>query len=276
MEDAMSEHEASERREACLEHLITVSDIIEVAWLDEVDSTNNHAKELLLSDPNALLPRLWVADRQTSGRGRGSNSWYSPTGCLMFSLAWEPPNDEQLRERMPQLALVVGLSLASALDRYSSVKATVKWPNDIYLLDKKVAGILVESPVPDRWIIGVGINVQVALGEQVSEELRDRATSLHYWSNQSIDRESVLMECIDSFQRESQHWIDDPHYLETHWFDRCYLKERLIEVVQGSQALVGRCQGIDAFGRLLLWDHRGQKHTILAGSVRVIDEEARY
>ena len=103
-----------------------------------------------------------LAEHQTAGRGRSGRSWEdAPAANLLFSLLLEPPAGAPL----PQLSLVAGLAVASALEREAMVPALVKWPNDVLIDGGKVAGILLEAS-GDRVVCGIGINVN-----QVADEL---------------------------------------------------------------------------------------------------------
>ncbi len=256
----------------CVEQLLAGGWLKRVEWHEETTSTNLLAKEALQQEDELPLPCLWVANRQTEGRGRGENRWWSPEGCLMFSLAWSEPFGLP-QERIPQLALVVGLSLSKAIERFTEVACQIKWPNDLYLQHQKIAGILVESCGRNRWIIGVGLNVQVATQSAATEELRQRATSLHYWCHRIPSREQVLIEVIDSIRNELERWPSHPDYLPQEWFQRCYLTDKRVRIDSPAGALVGRCLGIDTFGRLQIETDDGAIRTIIAGTVRL--EEAR-
>src|SRR5207247_1705002 len=103
-----------------------------------------------------------LTERQTAGRGRGSNRWWTADGALTFSLVLEAPPDRLPPSRWPQVALVAGIAVCEALQTPAPRAALrVKWPNDVYLADGKICGILSES-IPgwrDRLVVGIGVNV---------------------------------------------------------------------------------------------------------------------
>ncbi len=146
--------------------------------LQDTASTNDDLREGLSAGTFAP-DHVVVAEHQTKGRGRRGDKWEAPPGKnLLFSLAHRLPADQT---RWPLLPLLTGecvaRSCASLLD--SDTRVEIKWPNDIYLNDKKAAGILVETvmtPTPCA-IIGIGINVNLQLSDLPSE-LQNHATSL--------------------------------------------------------------------------------------------------
>ncbi len=120
---------------------------------DELGSTSDYLKEKKDKKDWDLV----IADVQTSGRGRRGNLWVSPLGAGLFSFALkEDPNLSM--EEYSKLPLVVGISLLEGLKNMVELDYKFKWTNDIYLLDKKLSGILVEK-VEDFFIIGIGINI---------------------------------------------------------------------------------------------------------------------
>ena len=110
-----------------------------------------------------LLPRLYLADEQTAGRGRHGRSWHSGAGSLTFSLLtqWRLPTERPSN----LLSIAVGVAIARAIEfACAPLRTRLKWPNDVYVDQGKVAGILIETNhrAADRVVIGVGINVNDA------------------------------------------------------------------------------------------------------------------
>jgi BirA family transcriptional regulator, biotin operon repressor / biotin---[acetyl-CoA-carboxylase] ligase len=140
---------------------------------EEIGSTNDRAAELA-RDPHIELPALVVAHLQTAGRGRGTNKWWSADGALTFSILLDPAALGINIADWPQLSLVTAIAVCDALtlefDSQSAIsnpqspRLAIKWPNDVMLDNRKICGILIESPggaapAKDRLIIGIGINV---------------------------------------------------------------------------------------------------------------------
>jgi BirA family transcriptional regulator, biotin operon repressor / biotin---[acetyl-CoA-carboxylase] ligase len=138
-----------------------------------IDSTNERAKELAMAGaPGGLVV---TADEQTSGRGRRGNAWFAPAGsCLLYSALVQPFS----ADRSHLLPLAVPLAVCEAAEAVAPVRCQVKWPNDIWIDERKVSGVLVEARPDENWaVVGVGLNVAIT-GEQFPPELRDKATSL--------------------------------------------------------------------------------------------------
>jgi BirA family transcriptional regulator, biotin operon repressor / biotin---[acetyl-CoA-carboxylase] ligase len=138
-----------------------------------IDSTNERAKELAAAGaPDGLVV---TADEQTAGRGRRGHAWFAPPGsCLLYSALLRPYAGEQ----RPLLPLAVPIAVCEAAESVAPVRCQVKWPNDVWIDERKVAGVLVEARPDDGWaVIGVGLNVAIPQDE-FPEELREMATSL--------------------------------------------------------------------------------------------------
>jgi BirA family transcriptional regulator, biotin operon repressor / biotin---[acetyl-CoA-carboxylase] ligase len=268
------------RRAAAIEQLRSDGWLANVEWYAEIDSTNNYLKRELTKTEALDLPRLVVADRQTSGRGRGENAWWSPAGCLMFSLAWRPkPHAKDVERdillRISQLPLVIGVSIANTLrslvlDRNA---IRVKWPNDVFLAEKKLGGILIESivgPGEPFWIIGVGINVEVDFAD-ASELIKAKATSLHRECisevRESLCAESILLAIVPELHATLDRWQQNDDFLRDTWPEYCLLHNRWVQVKTTNESLQGTCTGIDDRGALIMQDPSGRIHTVLSGVV---------
>jgi BirA family transcriptional regulator, biotin operon repressor / biotin---[acetyl-CoA-carboxylase] ligase len=137
------------------------------------DSTNERAKELAMSGaPGGLVV---TADEQTAGRGRRGNAWFAPSGsCLLYSALVRP----FAADDSPLLPLAVPLAVCEAAEAVAPVRCQVKWPNDIWIDERKVSGVLVEARPDERWaVVGVGLNVAIT-EDQFPPELRETAASL--------------------------------------------------------------------------------------------------
>jgi BirA family biotin operon repressor/biotin-[acetyl-CoA-carboxylase] ligase len=126
---------------------------------------------------------LVVADHQTAGRGRLGRSWEAPPGAaLLCSLLLKPPP----RRAIPELSLVAGVAVADAIEQAVGLAAQLKWPNDVMLRRRKVAGCLAEAR-DGAVVLGIGVNVN-----QTGEELPERAGSLRSLTGREWDREELL------------------------------------------------------------------------------------
>jgi BirA family biotin operon repressor/biotin-[acetyl-CoA-carboxylase] ligase len=135
-----------------------------------------------------------TTDNQTNGRGRINRVWNSNKDDLTFSILLKPDIDSY---KIPLISLIIGAAINKIIDKY--IKSYIKWPNDILVNDKKLAGILVEgvfSEKIDAVIVGVGINVNTT---EFPDNLIIKATSLKKELNIEIDKNELLTQIIEQF-----------------------------------------------------------------------------
>jgi BirA family biotin operon repressor/biotin-[acetyl-CoA-carboxylase] ligase len=223
-------------------------------YFDETNSTNafmlNHASELESGD-------ICVAEYQSAGRGRRGRQWLSPYGHHMYaSLFWRLNLDIS---NASGLSLVVGCSIVKTLQELGVEGLGVKWPNDIYLEHKKLAGILIElSHHSDRQtelVIGFGINMSMSVeqGELIDQPWSDLSamdnmpdkTMLVVKIHQQLKRDLVLFEQqgLDAFL---QRWNDNDLFIN-----------REVTLLMAPNAVTGICRGIDKQGAILLENDQG-------------------
>src|SRR5919199_4818507 len=136
-----------------------------------VDSTNRRAREL--AEEGAPGGRVVTAAEQTAGRGRQGRTWSAPPGkALLYSAILRPLGREH-----GLLPLAVPLAVCEAVESLAPVRCAVKWPNDVWMEDRKVAGVLIEAHPPEWAVIGIGLNVAVEPREPPAG-LRHPATSI--------------------------------------------------------------------------------------------------
>lgn len=259
-----------------LRELRDATGLTEIEFHEEIGSTNTRALERL-RHADWMSPALILAHQQTQGRGRGSNRWWSAHGGLTLSLMVEPRDLSE--QALAPLTLRAGLGAAKAVDRVlkgdlskpsmTAPRTQLKWPNDLLLDGRKVAGLLVER-VADRpgIVVGIGLNVNQAFDE-APDEIRARATSLFEHDGQTRDLPLVLRELIRGLLEQLVHETD-PSAGSSGWVEefrqRCALTGKVVEVGHGSQRSVGRCEGIDAGGRLVLVSEQGRT-AVNSGSI---------
>lgn len=143
-----------------------------------------------------------VAEHQTAGRGRSGRRWDDPgSTALLFSVLLRPPAGAAL----PQLSLVAGLAVAAAVGVECSVPAMVKWPNDVLVEGRKVAGVLLEAS-GSVIVCGIGINVNQAAND-LPAETRLPATSLRIATDRSFDRGALLAAVLSELERRYDTWL---------------------------------------------------------------------
>ncbi len=165
-----------------------------IIYLDEVDSTSDYIKRAL--DIGEMTEGTVVAASiQTKGKGRAGRVWESPAGGLWFSLLLYP---RLPMEKMALLSLVFAVAISQGLGEIIEQKCKIKWPNDIYLDGKKLAGILLETGSLEEdiyLIIGVGINVDVDKDQLGS--LSSSAASLSEHSSLDLNINSILAAVLE-------------------------------------------------------------------------------
>jgi BirA family biotin operon repressor/biotin-[acetyl-CoA-carboxylase] ligase len=169
--------------------------------VDEVDSTSDEIWRLL--DEDAFEPGLVVAaESQTAGRGRGTHRWFSPRGAgLWFSVALVPALPGR---RIPFVTQAAGLALSEAIASVASIETALKWPNDLCLAGRKLAGILTEARSigddPMVAVLGVGLNVNLQR-KGFPPHLEDAAASLREAAGLPLDRTRILDAFLDALAR---------------------------------------------------------------------------
>ncbi|MEA2384225.1 MAG: BirA family transcriptional regulator [Solirubrobacteraceae bacterium] len=209
-------------------------------------STNDRARALAAA--GAPHGTLVTAAAQTAGRGRQGRTWATPPGrALLMSLVLRAP------DRMLPLAAAVAVAEAVG-DR-----AAIKWPNDVLIDGRKVAGILAEARPQDGWaVLGIGLNVAVRL-EDLPAELQATAATLGL---EPRDVEPVLARLLAALERALA--LDTPALLDA-WRARDALRGRDVAWAAGA----GRAAGIDGDGRLVVELPEGGRTALEAGEVHL-------
>jgi BirA family biotin operon repressor/biotin-[acetyl-CoA-carboxylase] ligase len=144
-----------------------------------------------------------VADEQTEGRGRLGRSWFAPAGTsLLCSILLRPEVDPA---RLPELSIVAGRACAEAIAEVAGVDPKVKFPNDVLVRGRKVAGILAEAS-DGRVVLGIGVNVAQEPG-QLPPDARTPATSLLVETGREVDRGELLVALLEHLERRYDAWL---------------------------------------------------------------------
>lgn len=208
-------------------------------FLKSVDSTQSYIKEQLKENNTDVIVR---AEVQECGRGRTDRNWRSPSGGLWFSFDAEFFND--------MITLAVGVATRRACEEVYNHRVLLKWPNDLILNGKKVAGILCER-CEDRVVIGIGINTNV---EKIEVE---NSTSFREITNKVIDNEILMHKIIDNF------------------FELVYKSEDIITDFRKNMAFLGeekyisaikrnaKIKGISDQGHLIIEDEGSMKEVFI-------------
>jgi BirA family biotin operon repressor/biotin-[acetyl-CoA-carboxylase] ligase len=217
------------------------------------DSTNSVARELAAA--SAPGGTVVTAAEQTAGRGRQGRSWTAPAGgALLYSAIVRPL--ERRHALLPLAAAVAVCETAEQLD--DSVECRIKWPNDIWVGERKLAGILIEARPQDGWaVVGIGLNIAIS-SEEFPPELRDTATSLR-----STPRAEEARAALDA---RLGRWVDaEAGTVISAWAERDALRGREISWDGGS----GIADGVGESGDLLVLTAGGDRVALGAGEVHL-------
>lgn len=222
-----------------------------------VDSTNERAKALARA--GAPHGTVVTADEQTTGRGRQSRTWAARPGtAILMSLVVR-----DLDERHAMLPLTTAVAVCDAAEACAPVRCAIKWPNDVLIDGRKLAGILLEGRPQAGWaVIGVGINVTSAI-DDFPQELRERATSLAIAAPAAgpVSRDALLSSILDAlgfrFQQTSAETLGE-------WRRRDALRGSRIAWDGGA----GTAAGVDDSGALVV-DTADGRVTLDAGEVHL-------
>ncbi len=229
-----------------------------------LDSTNAQAmRELEQGNDRCLI----MAEHQYQGRGRRGRPWVSPLGHnLYLSLVW--PFGEGAAA-LEGLSLVCALAVVNAVERLGVVGAGVKWPNDVLIDNRKLAGILLEVQGdlegPCTVIIGVGVNTDMpaAAAASIDQPFSDLGSA----GNGGTDRNRIAAEVIDALlEGVEQFGQDGFRAFHGRWMEKDVLAGSRVEVRSGSRLLTGRLAGVNEAGRLLL-DAADKRHVISGGEI---------
>ncbi len=242
----------------------------EIEHHQAIASTNSRALAIA-PQPQLTLPMLVLADEQTAGRGRGVHRWWSARGALTFSIILDCSAMEDA-SNWPRVSLTTGIAVCAALHQLCpGLAAGVKWPNDVYVRNRKICGILVEVPPPPggRLVVGVGINVNNAF-ENAPEPVRTIGTSLLEAAGYRFSLVTVLTAVLQQLATHLDLLAHQPETLQQRWQDFCMLAGRQVRIVAGTRRITGTCQGIDARGALLVETKLGVQ-PCLSGIVTLVE-----
>lgn len=222
-----------------------------------IDSTNTAAKELAVA--GAPSGTVVTADEQTAGRGRGDRVWTAPAGAaLLYSAILRPLDLSHLL-----LPLAVPLAVCEACESLAPVRCEIKWPNDVWIDERKLGGILIEARPPDWAVIGVGVNLAIA-PDDFPDDIRWPATSLGH----DVDPESMRI-ALDASLSE---WVRaDPELVRERFGERDALRDRELTWEGGpeGEGRRGTGAGIDERGNLLVRGADGSITALGSGEVQL-------
>lgn len=203
----------------------------------------------------------YIADRQTSGRGRAGRTWLSPGGNFYASLVASVPAGRNAA----QLSFVAALSLVDCLSELvPEISPSLKWPNDVLVAGEKIAGILIEAG-EDGYVVGLGLNL---VSSPERREISYPATDILALTGRTILPGDVLSPLLAAFDRRWEKWITAGfEIILTDWLASGHRMGDTIAASTATGRIDGSFAGLDQDGSLLIDDTSGKRHVVSAGDV---------
>jgi len=252
-------------KESDLGLISTQTWVEQIHYFTDCPSTNDFALEQLSLQDQQLI-NLILSEEQHAGRGRGENTWSAGSGALLFSLYLPLSKYPLPKEKWPLLSLACGVASAEAFKSIvkDPAQVMIKWPNDIYLNDKKCMGILVEPHAQaGGLVIGIGLNVSNEISEGI-ESSRILDCIKPEFETPNLHRELLiwliqrLEHCLVKLLKDESCLIDKCN----HW---SFLNGKQVQLTGQGVDVTGLCGGVDQRGALLI-----EGSPYFAGSVRVL------
>ena len=232
-----------------------------------IDSTNSKAYELALN--GAEEGEVVIAESQKKGRGRLERRWFSPLFSNLYLSLILRPNIPPYQASL--ITLMAAVAAAEAIYKFSRLEPLIKWPNDILLRGRKVAGLLNEiHSEMDRIhfvILGIGVNLNMDR-KMLSKEIREVATSLKIEMGQTISRKAFLQSLLQELEEWYEIFLKEgaTPVLKA-WRERAQIKGRPVKVTSFGETLVGVAIDVDSDGALILETEQGERKRVVAGDV---------
>jgi len=253
-----------------IEPLLTTHDIgREIHHFSDLDSTNEEAKRQ--ADEGAFHGETVIAEHQSAGRGRRGRSWVSPPELNIYLSVILRPSCPPASA--PEITFVAGVAIAESLRNAFNLPVDLKWPNDIVVDGKKVAGILTELATEENRvkyvILGLGLNVNMER-EDFPEPLRAQATSLREELGQKVDRPLLCAALLSGLEPWIDRWEEEGFApVREMWETLSSTLSQPVRVLlgEGEQSFDGLAVGIDEHGALLVQRENGVVQKVHAGEV---------
>lgn len=245
-----------------------------VLYFDHLDSTNRVARQKALENaPAGLVIR---AGMQSAGRGQYDRSFASPLGGLYFSMLLRP---EIAMAQLPLITLAVGVACREVIFGQFKIEAGIKWPNDLYVGERKIAGILCESVLVGRGdtgpavVAGVGLNVNSVL-DDFPPPLQPIVTTLIEQTGYRSDLDKLLDALVQAIEAKVLLIGKATNVLLKQWQNYDYLYSKPLVYTAGEKTIRGIGLGVSAQGQYRFRDVSGQEHSIVGGQLRPQHDES--
>lgn len=237
-----------------------------VHYYPRIDSTNQKAKELAFND--ATEGTVVVVEEQFGGKGRLGRVWFSPPGGIWFSFILRP---QFTPSEILKVTLIAGVAGAEAIQEITGLKTKIKWPNDILIEGKKVAGILTEMETEADKIhfvvTGIGINANIDR-KSFPPELRDTSTSLSILLGKKVNRSAIIKAFLMRFEIHYAN-LKSGDFLEiiNLWKERSDTLGSEVKIKTINQTIQGKAINIDEKGALVVKLPSGEHRSVWSGEI---------
>lgn len=239
----------------------------DIYYYEFIDSTNNKAK--LIAAEGAPEGSIVVAEYQSDGRGRKGRSWLSSTSegiCISLILRPVIPPTE-----VSKITLMTAVAIAETLLNLTDIDVKIKWPNDILVNGKKLAGILTEMSMEidaiDYVVVGLGLNINTD-ADSFADEVKEIATSIKIETGTFFSRVEIIKEFLSTFEA---HYLDVQKNgfasILSRWKELSDIIGKTASVVEAGLTIDGRIMDIAEDGTLILKDDAGKLYKIISGDV---------
>ncbi len=235
-----------------------------------VDSTNHRARhhERIGRDD---LPLLILADRQTAGRGRGVNRWWTGPGSLAMSLLVDEPSLGLGTSHRPLSGLAAGVAVVETIaPLLPGHEVGLHWPNDVTVDEKKLAGVLVEGLAGGRLVVGIGLNTNNRLADAPAE-IRAQVTTMRNLTGAPHDPTALVVQLLKRLEHLLRQLGQEPAAVARRTDELCLQQGQILTAETGGRTIRGRCAGVGSDGALLIDTPEGRRELYSATTRNVRD-----
>ena len=221
------------------------------------------------------LPIVVIAEEQTAGRGRQNNTWWTGEGTLALSMLLDAKQHDLSPQTSAQLSLGIGYAAMRALRliveeilsqspdkaEISAPNIEIRWPNDVYINDRKITGILIEAPNMHHIVIGIGVNTNNTAAK-APEEIRGKIATLSDILGQKIDQHRFIFLLCQEIMTVLQYFpLQLPQLIELVEQD-LYQVGKIVNIFRENEMITGECLGLNKDGSLRVLTESGEKSVV--------------
>ncbi len=236
-----------------------------IIYLDNVDSTNKYALRNFEELPDSTLV---VAAEQSNGRGRHARQWVSPPDTNVYASMII----KDIGQNPALASMIVSLAVLSTLRQSApDVKFWLKWPNDIFCRERKIAGILCESAsTPNQQIAGIvaGVGININMPEEIINKIDQPATSLMRETSNEFNLKKVVKKLAKSLNKYYNIYSISPEVLFSCWKDENLLLGQTVEVNTGAKDITGKIIDLGHSGELI-FETADEQIKLFSGDVKI-------